>query len=102
MRYHRPFSTYDWCNDGTHNEGDHVSPSGESNVLLDDDNQAENKATNEDCDIPPPGSLLVVLSHVLVVAIIISSLPGALESLDDVLTPEEDAVKDESTDLLQV
>lgn len=43
-----------------------------------------------------------MLGHMLVVAVVISSFPGALESLDDVLAPEEDAVKDESTDLWQV
>jgi hypothetical protein len=40
-----------------------------------------------------------VLGHVFVVTVVISSFPGTLESLDNVLAPEEDAVKDESTDL---
>lgn len=43
-----------------------------------------------------------MLGHVLVVTVVISSLLGAFEGLDDILAPEEDAVKDESTDLLQV
>jgi hypothetical protein len=33
------------------------------------------------------------------VAIIVSAFPGALESLDNILTPEEDTVKNKGADL---
>jgi hypothetical protein len=37
--------------------------------------------------------------HVLMVPIIISAFFGALECASDVLTPKEDAMDDQSTDL---
>ncbi|CAF3499988.1 unnamed protein product [Fusarium graminearum] len=93
------FGTYDWCNDGAQDERHHVCPRGKCDILLDHNNKTEDKASNKDGNVPPPRCFLVVLGHVFVVTVIVTTLLCALERLDNVLAPEKDTVKDKGTDL---
>jgi hypothetical protein len=95
----RAEQAYHWCNNSTHNERDHICPGWEGNVLLDDDDEAKDETTNQNGDVPPPGGFFIVLCHVGMVKIIISAFPCALESLDNILAPKQDAVKQKGSDL---
>lgn len=76
--------TYEWSNDATDDERNNVSPSRQGNVILQHDDETESKAADENDHVPPPRSLLVVLDHVLVVAIVEHTLACALVRSDDV------------------
>ena len=91
--------TYEWSNDATNDEGNDVRPSRQGDVVLQHDNEAKSEAADKNDHVPPPRSLLVVLDHVLVVAVVEDALACALVGCDDVCTHEENDVRNESANL---
>ena len=77
-------NTYEWSNDATNDEGNDVRPSRQGDVVLQHDNEAKSEAADKNDHVPPPRSLLIVLDHVLVVAIVEHALASALVRCDNV------------------
>lgn len=50
---------YQWCNKNSKQQRNDVCPDRESNVLLYDNNEADNEADHKDENIPPPWRFLV-------------------------------------------
>jgi hypothetical protein len=91
--------TYQGSNEHSEDQGNDICPDWKSDVLLQNNHKTKNETDYENNDVPPPWSLLVMLNHVCVVTIIVSTLSHALESSDDISAPEEEAMEDQSTDL---
>lgn len=92
-------STHKRGNGDAEYQRDDIRPNRQRNLLLDNHDETEDEADNKNKRVPPPGSLLVVLRHVGVVAVAVDSLPHIFESRDNILAPEEDAVGNQSSDL---
>lgn len=90
---------YQGGNEYSDEKGDDVGPCGEGDILLDDNHEAKDEAEDEDSNVPPPGSFLVVLGHMLMMSVVISPVPSALVGLLDISTPEEKAVSNQGTNL---
>lgn len=84
--------------DSAHYQCDNVGPDGESDVLLDDNDETEHETDDKDDEVPPLWRVLVVLGHVRVVRIIKLSFFSIFERSNCVAAPEEHDVGDESTD----
>lgn len=93
---------YQGCDKDADNKGDNVRPSRKGDVLLDNNDETEDKAENEDSNVPPPRCLFVVLRHVCVMSVIISTILRTLVGLLDISTPEQEAMSNEGTDLYKV
>lgn len=91
--------TYEGSNDTAKDKSNNVRPSGQSDVVLQHNNEAESKADDKNGHVPPPRRLLVVLDHVRVMTVVELSLACALVGCDDVLTHEENDVGNKSTNL---
>jgi hypothetical protein len=70
-----------------------------SNVLLDDDDEAEYETDHEHNHVPPPRRLFVVLVHVCMMRVIKLSGLGGFESSDRIASPEENDMGDQCSDL---
>lgn len=88
----------EWCDETADQEGNDVGPNGECDVLLDDDDESKDETEDEDSDVPVPWCLLVVLGHVLMMTISISTGPGTHDSILDITTPEESDVGNQGSD----
>ena len=86
-------------NKDSQQQGDDICPGRQRDVLRRNDDKAENKAQNQHGNVPPPRCLLVALGHVRMVAIIVSTLLGVFVCLDDIASPEEEAMSDEGANL---
>lgn len=98
----REGGTHKWGNSRAEKQRHNVCPPWKRDVLLQDDDKSEDEADNQYTYVPPPGHLFVILVHVIVMDVPINPLFGALESLDNVTSPEEDTVGDQGTNLNQV
>lgn len=91
----------------THQGGDEYSqqqrndigPGRKRNVLLDDDDEANNKADHKHSNVPPPWRFLVVLDHVGMMTIVISALLRTLVRSYKVTTPEQEAMGNQGSNL---
>lgn len=92
-------STYEGCNNDSYDERDNIRPGRKANVFLENHDKTKDKADDKHCNIPPPGCFLVVLGHVLVMPVIISTLFRALVCLLDIIAPKENTVHDQCTNL---
>lgn len=92
-------NTYEWGDDDADNQGDNVGPDRKGDILLGNDDYAEDETEDEHETVPIPWGLFVVLDHVCVMSVIVLAFRGADICSLDVATPEEDAMSDECTNL---
>lgn len=90
--------THKGRDDDAEDECDDECPHGEVDVLLRDDHNTKHKGDDERGDVPPPWRLLV-LCHRGVVRVLIRPVAEVLDAIDNVLAPEEDAVRDDCANL---
>ena len=80
-------------------KSDDVAPCRECDVLFDDNDETEDEAEYKDSNVPPPGSFLVVLGHMLVVSVVVSPVPRTFIGLLDITPPKQEAVSNQGTNL---
>jgi hypothetical protein len=84
--------THEGCNYDSDNQGDHICPHRQSDVLFRNHNDTENEAAHKDQTIPPPRYFRVVFGHVRVMAIVISPFFGTFVGPSNVFAPKEDTM----------
>jgi hypothetical protein len=89
-------------NGDSHQQGNNIRPRRERQVLLDDDHEAQDKAEDENHNIPPPGGLLVVFDHVSMVTVVVASGSGAFVRLDEITAPEQGTMSNQGTNLARM
>ena len=94
--------TYDGCYDTAEKQRHDICPDWHGKIFLGDDDDPENKAEDENSNVPVPWHFSVVLDHVFMVLVVVLTLASRLVRMPNVLAPEEGDVHDERSNLRSV